>query len=62
MTPVVKDSSAGYHHHPYNQDLACECASELSDINDDDEVGTLHDLGSRWGACHEIVGTFDGHC
>jgi hypothetical protein len=37
-------------------------SSDLSDINDGEEVGTLHDLGLRWGACHENVGTLDGHC
>jgi hypothetical protein len=29
---------------------------------DDDDIGTLHDLGLRWGVCHEMVGTLDGHC
>jgi hypothetical protein len=30
-------------------------------FSDDDEVGTLHELGARWGVCHEIVGTLNGH-
>jgi hypothetical protein len=37
-------------------------AMPLMNFIDDDEIGTLHDLGSRWGVCHEIVSTLDGHC
>ena len=37
-------------------------AMQLLNFIDDDEIGILHNLGSRWGVCHEIVGILDGHC
>jgi len=37
-------------------------AMQLLNFIDDDEIGILHNLGSHWGVCHEIVGILDGHC
>ena len=37
-------------------------AMQLLNFIDDDEIGILHNLGLRWGVCHEIVGILDGHC
>ena len=39
----------------------CICCHDLID-DDVDDVGTSHDRGVHWGACHETFGTLDGHC